>query len=497
MNQTYMGWHVTKLFRYLSTVILATLLSACGGGGGSSGSVPGGSTVTQTPNGKIVLSLVDQTGVASNHISGAGGLLAKATVTDSKGASAGPGILVTFSLDGSIATLSATSGTALTGSDGVATIGLKAGVGTGAGTLTASAIVVGTVAVTAKTTFDVSSPPNAIPVAINFVAALPSDNSIVIKGTGGISRSEVALLTFAVVDATNTGIPNVKVDFSLLPVGDVVLGAASGTTGPDGKVSVTVSSGSTVTSVVVTATVDSNPAIKTKSDTITVTTGTVSTAHFDIYPEKLNLEAFNIAGVENKVTAYLADANGGVVADGVPVVFTTTAGAIVGDAGTTATARCLTKNGTCSVTWRSQAPFSPTPIVTATVSDGSLNLVKTTSFTANASYGRFVGLPTTVTFTAGVATCVPQTFDFMVEDSNGYSMPTGTTMGPSDVTNVAATIFPATITAKAAVQIGGTSHTLTITPTALCPAGIGHFFLELKSPTGAISAPTKINIVYQ
>jgi hypothetical protein len=496
MKKTYMGCHVTKLFRYISAVLLASLLSACGGGGGSSGSVPGGgSTVPQYPDGKISLSLVDQTtGVPGTVVSVSGSLLAKATVTDSKGAPV-LGIVVTFSLSNGTATLSNTVGTALTGTDGVATIGVI-GALAGAGELAASAIAVGTTTIRATNTFQVGPPPKAIPVALNFVAAFPSDNSIVIKGTGGISRSEVAKLTFAVVDAAGNGIPDVKVNFSLLPIGDVVLCATTLFTGPDGKVFVTVSSGSTVTSVVVTAVVDSNAAIKTKSDTITVTTGTVSTAHFDIYPEKLNLEAFNIAGIENKITAFLADANGGVVADGVPVVFTTTAGAIVGDGGTTANARCLTKNGTCSVTWRSQAPFSPTPIVTATVSDGSLNLVKTTGFTANGSYGKFVGLPATVTFTAGATTCIPQTFNFMVEDLNGDSMPTGTTMGPLDVTNVTATIFPATVAAKAAVQIGGTSHTLTITPTALCPTGKGHFFLELKSPSGAISAATKINIVY-
>ncbi|MDO9194565.1 MAG: hypothetical protein Q7U12_16835, partial [Undibacterium sp.] len=375
---------------------------------------------------------------------------------------------------------------------GIAIIGLKAGVGTGAGTITASAIVVGTVAVMANATFDVSSPANAIPVAINFVTAVPSDKSIVLKGTGGISRSEVALLTFAVVDATNTGIPNTKVNFSLLPVGDVILGAASGTTDPSGNVSVTVSSGTTVTSVVVTATVDSNAVIKTKSDTITVTTGTVSTAHFDIYPEKLNLEAFNIAGIENKITAFLADANGGVVADGVPVVFTTTAGAIVGDGGTTATARCLTKNGTCFVTWRSQAPFSPTPIVTATVSDGNVNLVKTTGFTANASYGHFLGLPSSVTFSS----CVEQSINFRIVDDNGYSMPTDTEFAPADVTNVTVSVFPDKVTAKAVVEIGGTLHTMTIKPTAGCAKGDGHFYLELKSPKGAKSGTTRINIIY-
>ncbi|MDO8651069.1 MAG: hypothetical protein Q7R66_02640 [Undibacterium sp.] len=498
MNQMSMGTQVAKLFRFFSIVIMTVSLFACGGGGGSAGSagsVSGGSVDSQSPNGKIQLSLVDQAGVESSHISGSSGLLAKAKITNSSGASVGPGVIVTFTLEGAIAVLSSTAGTALTGSDGIATIGMKAGVGTGAGTLTASAVLVGTTSVSAKATFDVSSP-NATPVAINFVAAVPSDKSIVIKGAGGILRSEVALLTFAVVDSSNLGIANVKVNFSMLPGTDVVLGASNGITDPSGKVTVTVSSGNSVTTVVVNATVDGT-LINTKSDTIAVTTGLVNNAHFDIYPEKLNLEAFNIAGIENKITAFLADANGGVVADGMPVAFTTDSGAIVGDDGTKDTARCLTKNGACSVIWRSQAPFSSTPTVFATVSNGVVVLAKSTQFTANASYGMFVGLPVTVNFLCTTPPA-PQSFDFSIVDQNGYSMPTGTTFTPLDLTNVTATVFPATVTAKAAVSLGGTGHSITITPKASCAAGDkGHLFLELTSPKGSKSGAIRIDIVYQ
>ncbi len=496
MNQTFMGCHVAKLFRFFSAILLIALLNACGGGGGSAGSVSSGSGVSQTPNGKIQLSLLDQAGVTSSHLSSSSGLTANATLTNSSGAPVGPGVLVTFTVEGSDATLSSTNGTTLTNSNGVAIIGLKPGVGTGAGILTASAAIVGTTVVTASTTFDVT-PPNATPVAINFVAVEPSDKSIVIKGAGGISRSEVALLTFAVVDASNAGIANVKVNFSMLPGTDVVLGASTKVTDLSGKVTVTVSSGSSVTTVVVNATVNGT-GINTKSDTIAVTTGLVSNAHFDIYPEKLNLEAFNIAGVENKITAFLADANGGVVANGMAVVFTTDGGAIVGDEGSKDTARCLTKNGSCSVTWRSQAPFSATPTVFATVSSGAAVLIKSTQFTANASYGMFVGLPATVNFVCTTPSAPPQPFNFSIVDQNGYSMPTGTTFTPLDMTNVTATVFPATVTAKAAVSLGGTGHSITFTPKGSCVAGDkGHLFLELTSPKGSKSGTTRIDIVYQ
>ncbi|MEO6352163.1 MAG: hypothetical protein ABIO19_00325, partial [Burkholderiaceae bacterium] len=52
------------------------------------------------------------------------------------------------------------------------------------------------------------------PVAINFVAAVPADKSIVIKGAGGNGRTESALLTFMVVDKANVGVSDIKVNFT-------------------------------------------------------------------------------------------------------------------------------------------------------------------------------------------------------------------------------------------------------------------------------------------
>lgn len=485
-----------KLFRSFFAVTLVAILSACGGGGGSAGDTTGGanggsSGGTTTNNGSIQLTLVDQAGAPSNLISGSGGLLAKALVLTNSGAPVGPGVLVTFSLDGTIAALSATAGTALTGSDGVAIIGLKAATGTGAGTLTASAIAVGTTAVTKSATFSVNSPANATPIALNFVAASPSDKSIVIKGAGGISRSEVALLTFEVVDATNVGISNVKVNFSMLPGTDAVLSATSGVTDPSGKVTVAVSSGATVTTIVVSAIVDGKN-ISNKSDTIAVTTGILADLHFGIYPASFNVEAYNHAGVENVISVSLGDVNSGVIANGTPVAFTSNAGILVGDNGTTDTARCLTVNGRCSIKWISGAPFSATPTVYASASNGLSVMQVFTKFTANSSFGAFSGLPSTVTFSS----CVAQSFNFTVLGENGYSMPTGTTLAPLDMTNVTATVFPATVDAKAAAVQGGTTHSITITPTVGCPTGVGHLYLELTTPKGDKSGTSRINVVY-
>ncbi len=495
-NQFSQRFVVGKIFRVMLATVLLSTIAACGGGGGSAGGSssigsPGGTGATN--NGSIQLSLVDQTGIPSNLISGSAGLLAKALVTNSSGASVGPGVLVTFSLDGAIAALSATSGTSLTGTDGVAIMGLKGATGTGAGTLTASATVVGTTAVTKTTTFSVNAPPNASPKALNFVTAVPSDKSIVIKGAGGISRSEIALLTFSVVDVTNTGIPSVKVNFSLLPGTDVVLSATSGLTDPSGKVTVSVNSGTTVTNVVVNAVVDGT-SIGAKSDTISVTTGLLADLHFGIYPEKRNIEALNIAGVENLITVSLGDVNGGVIADGTSVTFTTDGGIISGDNGTTDTARCLTKNGRCTVKWISGAPFVAAPKVTAYASNGLEVLIVSTQFTANPSFGEFVSLPADITFSA--ASCVDQVIDFTVVGSNGYSMPTGTALSIPLANNVSGVILPATVTANYSVVLVGTKHTLVITPKTGCVAGVGSLNLEMKSPSGQISTSNRINVRY-
>jgi hypothetical protein len=137
MNHSGKRLAVGKLFRSLFAVTLVAILSACGGGGGSAGSTGGsgsGSGSGSAVNGKIQVQLFDSAGLENNRISGTAGLNAKAVVTNSSGGSVGKGVLVTFTLDNAIAVLSSTVGTALTGDDGVANIGLKSGVGSGAGT---------------------------------------------------------------------------------------------------------------------------------------------------------------------------------------------------------------------------------------------------------------------------------------------------------------------------------------------------------------------------
>ncbi len=466
---------MVKIFKALTASLLIATLAACGGGGGSAGTpIQGGGGATG--GGKLSLSLVDATGAASNIVSGTG-LTAKAAATDANGSPV-KNVVVTFTVDSAIATLSPVSGTALTDSNGIAQISLKPGVGTGAGTLTASATVSGTAAVTAKATYTVTAG-TVTPSAINFTSAVPADKSIVLKGSGGNGRTEAALLTFTVVDSTNAGIANIKVNFTIPATNTVTLGASSGVTDATGKVSVTVNSGDTPTTVRVVATVDGT-AISALSDTVTVTTGQPVQAALSIAREKENIEGMDFDGETNKVTVSMADKFGGVVADGTQAVFTTNAGAIVGDGGTSDTARCLTVNGTCFVTWRSQNPRASVVSVFVTTANATETLTSSTMFSNSGSIGLFSVIPT-IDFSAS---CLPQVVGFNITDEYGYSLPSGTKLTLENLGGTTITVYPDTVNVTG-TGVGGTSHQLTITPPGDCTVGAFN-----KMPTPVVVALT-------
>ncbi|MBX9868468.1 MAG: hypothetical protein K2X63_01595 [Burkholderiaceae bacterium] len=455
--------------------------------------------ITTNPNGKIQLGLVDLNNMAGNLVTSANSLSAKAIVTNAQGLPA-VGVVVTFSVDTSAASIVPSSGTALTDSSGVAQVTLTSATGTGAGTLTAAATV-GTAAIQSKVTFMVGTSNTAVAAAVNFVSASPSNKSIVIKGAGGNGRTEVALLTFMVVDSSNTGIANRKVNFTTQSSETVSLVSSSGTTDASGRVTAAVSSGSKPTTLRVIATVDgtSTSAI---SDTVAVTTGLPTQTAFTILREKVNVEGIDFGNITNNITVLLADANGGVVANGTPVVFTTDSGAIIGDGGTNDTARCLTGPpnvaGSCFVVWRSQSPNNSVVTVTATATNGNESLTAVTQFTNSASSGTVNGLPPldtatgypTVTFSADACTKVPpdaaQVFNIVVVDRNGYTMPDQTLLTVVNPISAAMTVFPSTVAAPSSVAAGGTSHILRISPASPCTAGtVGSVFLGVKSPLGS------------
>ena len=506
-----------RLSQYATAGFAALALAACGGGGGSpgatgsstTGGTTGATTGTASGNGKIQIVLVDSSGVEKNTVTSVNPLTAKAMVTDDKGNPVKDKI-VTFSVGGSIATLSPSAGTALTDANGVAQVSLKAVDNTDGGAdEIAASVTVGTAPVTATAPFTVGPSPSATPVAINFVSATPSSQSIVIQGAGGNGRTEVALLTFSVIDKTNTGVANQQVIFKTQSTESVALASDTGVTGADGKVTVALSSGTKPTTVRVIATVK-DTSISAISDTVTVTTGQPDSAHFSLSAEKYYVEGLNHDGVEDKISVFLADKNGGAVADGTPVVFTVDGGAIVGDGG----AKCLTVKGTCTVTWRSQNPRISTGLVTviATSTNGTSNLEASLKLYASGSFGAVYKVTnssiqgstqrlTTKNGTIALdftASCTAQTINIEVTDENGNPMPEGTTISSANAVNASMAVSPSTVAYGGLFsdsQTRGTVHSVTVTPSGCTVGGAktvqGGVSIVVKSPLGSpvVTAP--------
>lgn len=341
----------------------------------------------------------------------------------------------------------------------------------------------------------------AIPAAINFVSAVPADKSIVIKGAGGNGRTESALLTFIVVDNTNAGVAGVKIDFATISTQPVVLISSTGTTDASGKVVATLNSGTDPTTVRITATVQGT-AISVISDTMTVTTGQPTQMAMTLAREKVNVEGIDHAGETNKITVFMADASGGVVANGTQIVFTTDSGAIIGDGGTNDTARCLTTNGACSVVWRSQNPPKSvvTVLATATVTPTTATpnglLYASIQFTSSGSFAVAtpVAMNNLIVAVNGdwnlnfPADCSAQTIRIALTDVFGYTMPDATTLKIENALSSTATIFPDKVIAPSSISAGPSLHDITVTPTGCTgnSSGKDSPVLSITSPLGGL-----------
>lgn len=361
-----------KIYNYGLALVLAFGLAACGGGGGSAGTPAfGGGTGSGGGGGgsggggivapayQMGLQLQNAQGVdiAGNSFTASETVKLLATLKTAAGEPAANEI-VSFSETGAgLLQFAPASATALTNASGQAVVEAKARSleALGATSVNASASVAGTaysvarnLSVTGAVVEGVD--PQTLARAVSFVAAVPSDQSIVIAGSGGTGRSETALLQFKVVDGTGAAVPNARVAFQAIPSDAVTLNSTTGTTDGSGIVSASVSSRSIPTSVVVKSTVIGT-ALSTQSDTLTVTTGTAVPGAFDLSASKyvLNLD---VSGDPSTIRIAVADANGNPVADGFPVVAST----LYGRVGTSGRGGCVTSNGICSIEYQVQEP---------------------------------------------------------------------------------------------------------------------------------------------
>jgi hypothetical protein len=224
-------------------------------------------------------------------------------------------------------------------------------------------------------TVRVSSPTSG---SLRFVSVDPADQSITLKGQGGVGRQEFATLTFRLVDVAGNGVPNTDVCFDattyvgglnidgfndLSPPANPGSVDLCGTDNPvryvkrtdgEGTVTVQVNSGTTPTPVRVRAR-SIYPAgvgsrLETISDSLSISTGLPLQRSFDLSLSSSNIEGRDISGTTSSLTARLADQFGNPVPDGTVVSFITSGGAVC----TSSTGSCTTSNGECSCEFRSQ-----------------------------------------------------------------------------------------------------------------------------------------------
>jgi hypothetical protein len=197
------------MIRMFVALLVAAALSACGGGGGSPGTTSNGTGGT-SPAPTISLQLVDANGAATTAISATQSTFARATVTDASGNPVS-GVVVTFTTDATLVGFVPSSGTALTGSNGVAQIQLTpaSGSSAGAGTLKGDATVGGTAAKQATVGYQVvatsGTGSGVVPASIEIFSSAPQVSS---------SPNSTVSFTVVVKDAQNRTMPTQTVTFS-------------------------------------------------------------------------------------------------------------------------------------------------------------------------------------------------------------------------------------------------------------------------------------------
>lgn len=376
--------------------------------------------------------------------------------------------------------------------------------------------------------------------SIQLSAVSPAGKSIVIKGQGGLLRTETAMLTFRVFDTFNKPLAGQEVIFSLDDGAAVTLNKSWDTTDANGEVVTTVNSGTTPTTFRVKATLKS--LMYTYSDSILVTTGKPVQSGFSISVGQPNVEGWSydssLTTPATIVTVLLADQAGNPVPDGTPVAFQSSLGAI----GSSSMGGCITSNGGCSVDFRSQEPRKasnapatpcndvgnggtadkPWPglaLICASTTDGTKPLFvrasiflsgsqvkKATLFDVKHPYPVGVDISTTTPYeleTARAADVVQ--FRLRLSDENQNPMPSGTTVlianpvngvvsiSPDSVQN----IFPhneSAVDDRSGASIAGnqgSSHAVTInslTPTACAGEVVSTFNVIVKTPLGNVTS---------
>lgn len=374
--------------------------------------------------------------------------------------------------------------------------------------------------------------------SVQFVEALPTDKSIVIRGQGGINRTETATLRFRVFDLFNRPLANKQVDFLVEPANMVTLNKTTDRTDQNGEVITTVNSGTAPTTFRVQAVLPgtaagNRPDISTTSDTIVVTTGLPVQRAFSLSATQGNVDGWRYdSGTTTPaatVNVLLADAFGNPVPDGTPIVFQTNMGAI----GSADKGGCTTINGGCSVPFRTQAPrvaLPNTPVTPCNTGPGSspditragvATVCASTTDGLNTQFAK-----TTITFSDDIVSRVyvngnanpsnfaqpislgsasaneSKVFTLQLTDVNGNPLPAGTTIAVTGAVNATGVeVTPETVPSIFINSNGngplGSSHSITVAATGEKPctvASVANFSVRATTPRGQItSIPFTLN----
>ncbi len=373
-------------------------------------------------------------------------------------------------------------------------------------------------------TLTIASP---APSSIQFISATPTDRSIVIKGQGGINRTETATLKFKVFDIFNNPLPGKNITFSTTS-SLVTINKLADSTDQNGEVITTVNSGTVPTTFRVQASIDGTT-VSTLSDSIVVTTGQPVSRAMSISVDKPNIEGWSYdSGTSTpaaNITIMLADTNGNPVADGTPVTFQTNMGSV----GTASKGACNTVNGGCTVDFRTQDPRLPaanTPSTPCNQSGGTNDATRTGVATICASTTDsstvlfkkialfFSGSAASNVYMSGakltgatvdlgsIATSTTLSFTLQINDINNNPMPTGSTVTLTSLFNTSAIgVAPATVanvfthnaagvddpTGNTVSGNQGSSHLVTIANplgTTCTGSVIGTFNVTVTTPKG-------------
>lgn len=436
--------------RIFAWIISTSILASCGGGGSpdvpaataSTGTTTTGTTTTTSAATAPTIALeLRNSNNASTTTLGSAGTTARATVLDGSGQPVGSK-LVTFSTAATVATLSPTSGQALTDASGVAQVQLAPAslTAAGAGTLTATAVV-GTTTVTKTLDYQLT------PASLRIEALNAGGGTLAAYGNRSISVQ----VTANGVALTSTTVP---VTFAA-SCGSTNLAPATVSTNASGTASTTYSAIAPEcfgTNVVITASV---PGATSVSGQIAVDAAQVANIQFVSSAPQVIYLAGSTGATQAVVTFKVIDSNGNAVQNqGVTLSLVNAApGVSLGLSGNTSPLTATT-NSAGQVSTAVFAGTIPTSVQVRALMPSNPNVLATLSNVLTVASGRAVQRATSIALgqfaiegfnVDGVTTTVTVS----LADRQGNPVPDGTQI---NLTSESGLLVPPTC-----VTAGGTS----------------------------------------